>query len=219
MKLRQYMEKGNEVRITDATGQMILATVDAVNEYQRTVACRARVQASFQTGFTPGTVLKLETPTEQGITEITGRLQWVDDFLSYFSLNIVGQPRCYQRRKFFRVDNPPVEAFIGYQTAENGQFKAIQPRVKNLSGNGIALCVERDTPMQAGDRIQASIRLNDEQHIQADGEIVRTYPDIDGKDAIAAVHLSGISNRDTDVLVRYLLGLQAQRRRYQPQAA
>ena len=89
----------------------------------------------------------------------------------------------------------------------------------DLSGNGIALCVERDTPMQAGDRIQASIRLNDEQHIQADGEIVRTYPDIDSEDAIAAVHLSGISNRDTDVLVRYLLGLQAQRRRYQPQAA
>ena len=95
----------------------------------------------------------------------------------------------------------------------------LQPKVKNLSGNGIALQVDPTTPMQAGDRIQACLRLENDHFVQAEGEVVRTYPDETGDQAVAAIHLNGLSNRDTDVLVRFLLGIQAQRRRYQPQAA
>ena len=108
---------------------------------------------------------------------------------------------------------------MGFQCAKEGRQKAIQPKVKNLSGNGIALMLDPKSPIVAGDRIQASISLDSGQMIQAEGHVVRKYPGQNKQEDVAAVHLNGMSNRDTDVLVRYLLGLQAQRRRYQPQAA
>ncbi len=218
MTLRNFLKKGCEVKITDPTGQMVLATVDAVNDYQKTVACRARTSTNFQTGFKQGAVLKIEVPNEACITEVTGRLQWVDDFLSYFSLSIVGQVRSYQRRKFFRVENPPVDAVIGVQPMQ-GSPQALQPRVKNLSGNGIALLLNQESTIQIGDQIQASICLDGAQHVQAQGEVVRRFSSGNGTEDVAAVHLHGLTTQDTDTLVSFLLGLQAQRRRYQPEAA
>ena len=207
------------MKITDPTGQMVMATVDAVNDYQKTVACRARASASFQTGFKQGAVLKIEIPNESCIVEVTGRLQWVDDFLSYFSLSIVGNARSYQRRKFFRVENPPVDAVIGVQPVQ-GSPQAFQPKVKNLSGNGIALLLNQESPIKIGDQIQASISLDGSQVVQAQGEVVRRFASgNDDAEDVAAVHLHGLTTQDTDTLVSFLLGLQAQRRRYQPEAA
>jgi hypothetical protein len=218
MSLRNYMSKGYEVKITDPTGQMIVATVEAVNDYEKTVACRSRTTAGFMTGFQQGAILKLEFADDTCIREVTGRLQWADDALSYFSLSIIGQPRSYQRRKFFRVENPPVDAVIGINPG-NGSPTALQPKVKNLSGNGIALMLNSKSPVQIGDHIQASICLDGMHIVQAQGEVVRRYASDVEQEDIAAVHLHGLSTKDTDTLVRFLLGLQAQRRRYQPEAA
>jgi c-di-GMP-binding flagellar brake protein YcgR len=218
MSLRKFLNKGYEVKITDPTGQMVMATVEAVNDYEKTVACRARASASFLTGFKQGAILKIEFADDTCIREITGRLQWTDDILSYFSLSIIGQPRSYQRRKFFRVENPPVDAVIGINPG-NGSPKALQPKVKNLSGNGIALMLNSKSPIKIGDRIQASICLDGVHVVQAQGEVVRRYASGMESEDVAAVHLHGLSTKDTDTLVRFLLGLQAQRRRYQPEAA
>ena len=119
----------------------------------------------------------------------------------------------------FRVENPPVDAVIGVQPVQ-GSPQAFQPKVKNLSGNGIALLLNQESPIKIGDQIQASISLDGSQVVQAQGEVVRRFASgNDDAEDVAAVHLHGLTTQDTDTLVSFLLGLQAQRRRYQPEAA
>jgi c-di-GMP-binding flagellar brake protein YcgR len=117
-----------------------------------------------------------------------------------------------QRRMHFRLDiildaaiQPAVEADDAEDAEKSEPVKAY---TKNISGSGICLVSEREFPKYA--EIAIELELTDGKQIKAKGIIVRSQM-IDvrkGKNYELGVRFTEISDKDQDILIRYIFEQQ-----------
>lgn len=150
----------------------------------------ATQEAAFQV---PGVVIA-ETPHPVPIT-------WVGH---------LGEPERLQRRRFFRVDDPPVAI---HSLLLKGADRDIRGRVRNLSAGGMLL--ETSERLGIGDVLTIDFSLLGAGRWITDAEVVRTeiHEDMSGTKYRYGCKFTSLTWRDEDAIIYGLFCFQRELRR------
>lgn len=118
----------------------------------------------------------------------------------------------FQQRDFVRLDvNLPLRYYIiataDHTARPGGVFKS---HTRDLSGNGAQILCPELYPL--GTQLDIHLEVGD-RTVHAVGEVIRQVQQVSLREFWAGVRFVGMSERDRDVIIRYIFNEQRERRR------
>lgn len=143
----------------------------------------------------------------------TAVVGWRQDNIPLYELLIPGELRRIQLREFVRV---PVMLDVEYaeDTGEGARPSYKKCTALDISGGGVRLLTKKEMP--AGTRLFLRFTLplkTGPEEMELKGKVVRSWSDPETRNHQCGVQFVGISRRQQDLIVRYVLFKLSEQRR------